>query len=98
MELGETGDIEKISRALTRQASGEDLTIADRRRIARSEAAQQISHDLNPKNENDWAKGIGTAKLNRKAYNAELVDLAARKAARTEAQRAGAGERGAQHG
>lgn len=88
MELGETGDIEKISRALTRQASGEDLTIADRRRIARSEAAQQISHDLNPKNENDWAKGIGTAKLNRKAYNAELVDLAARKAARTEAQRA----------
>ena len=88
MELGETGDIEKISRALTRQASGEELTIADRRRIARSEAAQQISHDLNPKNENDWAKGIGTAKLNRKAYNAELVDLAARKAARTEAQRA----------
>lgn len=88
MELGETGDIEKISRALTRQASGEDLTIADRRRIARSEAAQQISHDLNPKNENDWAKGIGTAKLNRKAYNAELVDLAARKAARTEAQMA----------
>ena len=88
MELGETGDIEKISRALTRQASGEELTIADRRRIARSEAAQQISRDLNPKNENEWAKGIGTSKLNREAYNAELVDLAARKAARTEAQRA----------
>lgn len=88
MELGETGDIEKISRALTRQASGEDLTIADRRRIARSEAAQQISRDLNPENENEWAKGIGTSKLNREAYNADLVDLAARKAARTEAQRA----------
>lgn len=78
--LGETGDVKAIAKALTKQAQGEKLTVAERHLIKNSKYGQRVANELNPKNiqseeySSAWAEKIGTNKINTKEYRKSLED------------------------
>ena len=74
-ELGETGDISAIAKAVAKQAAGERLTRAESKSIADSKYGQQIVDELNPKSTAEWAKSIGTDRINAEEYS-HLVEAA----------------------
>ena len=87
-EYGETGDVSAIADVLVRQASGEKLSSKEVNILNQSKAGHLVSGELNRKNiksgglANDWAKDIGTKRINSDVYNRDLYDLATQMSAK----------------
>ena len=81
VNLGETGDVKAIAEALTKQASGEELTRAEKRTISNSKFGQRVANELNPNNINSgeyssaWAERIGTDRINAEEYGKLIAEL-----------------------
>ena len=74
-ELGETENVPQVAEAIARQAAGERITDAEKTLLEGSERARQVRQELNPENirvgatDEEWTGKIGTARVNRAAYN-----------------------------
>lgn len=74
-ELGETENVPQVAEAIARQAAGERITDAEKTLLEGSERARQVRQELNPENirvgatDEAWTGQIGTARVNRAAYN-----------------------------
>ena len=74
-ELGETENVLQVAEAIARQAAGERITDAEKTLLESSERARQVRQELNPENirvgatDEEWTGQIGTARVNRAAYN-----------------------------
>ena len=74
-ELGETENVPQVAEAIARQAVGERITDAEKTLLEGSERARQVRQELNPENirvgatDEEWTGKIGTARVNRAAYN-----------------------------
>lgn len=74
-ELGETENVPQVAEAIARQAAGERITDAEKTLLEGSERARQVRQELNPENirvgatDEKWTGQIGTARVNRAAYN-----------------------------
>lgn len=74
-ELGETEDVPQVAEAIARQAAGEKITDAEKTLLEGSERARQVRQELKPENirvgatDEEWTGQIGTARVNRDAYN-----------------------------
>ena len=85
-ELGETGDVSKLAKALVKQASGESLSLSEKNLLKKSKYGQRVANELSPTNiesgkyDSKWAEGIGTERINTEAYNKSLYDLASEQA------------------
>ncbi len=77
---GETGDVNKIAQAITKQVSGEKLTQSDRSLISQSKYGQRVANELNAENINSgeyntsWAETLGTSRINPKEYSRLLQE------------------------
>ena len=86
-ELGETGDVKALATALTKQASGEKLSVSEKNIIKNSKFGQRVANELNPKNissggySSAWAERIGTDRINAEEYGKLLQDMEAETAA-----------------
>ena len=80
-ELGETGDVQALAAALTKQAAGEKLGVAERRMISDSKYGNRVSNELSTQNINsggyssEWAEKIDTNRINVEEYS-RLVEAA----------------------
>lgn len=74
-ELGETENVPQVAEAIARQAAGEAITADEKTLLEGSERARQVRQELNPENirvgatDEEWTGQIGTARVNRAAYN-----------------------------
>ena len=74
-ELGETENVPQVAETIARQAVGERITDAEKTLLEGSERARQVRQELNPENirvgatDEEWTGQIGTARVNRAAYN-----------------------------
>jgi hypothetical protein len=79
-ELGESGDVEVIASALTKQATGKKLSSKEQKVIESSTFGQRVANELNPENiksrgyTSAWAENIGTDRINVKEYNKDLME------------------------
>ena len=79
-ELGESGDLEVIASALTKQATGKKLSSKEQKVIESSTFGQRVANELNPENVKSrgytsaWAENIGTDRINVKEYNKDLME------------------------
>lgn len=77
---GETGDVNKIAQAITKQVSGEKLTQSDRSLISQSKYGQRVANELNAENINSgeyntsWAETLGTSRINTEEYSRLLQE------------------------
>ena len=82
-ELGEDGNVEAIAAALTKQASGEKLSVSERSLIRNSMNGQRVANELNTDNirsggyTSQWAEKIGTDRINAEEYGRMLTELEA---------------------
>lgn len=80
-ELGETGDIDVIATALTKQVTGERLTFTEREAVKSSKYGERVANELNPENINSggyssaWAEKIGTDRINAAEYGRMIAEL-----------------------
>ena len=78
--LGETGNIEAISKALAKQAQGKKLTPSESQAIKNSKYGQRVANELNTENiksgqySSAWAEQIGTNRINAEEYSRALAD------------------------
>ena len=76
--LGETGNIDAIAKALTKQAQGEKLTLSEKQLIKNSKYGQRVANELNTENiqsgqySSAWAEKIGTNRINAEEYSRAL--------------------------
>lgn len=88
-ELGETGDVATISKALAKQAAGEKLSKAENQAIADSKYGQRVANELNPENiqsgdyASQWAEGLDTNRINVQEYSRLLQEMEQQEAAET---------------
>ena len=74
-ELGETGDIEALSIALTKRFSGKKLSNSENALIQNSQYGTRVSYEMNPTNiqsgdyASEWAENIGTNRINPEEYS-----------------------------
>ena len=79
-ELGESGDVEVIASALTKQVTGKALSIAERTALKKSTFGQRVANELNADNirsggyTSAWAENLGTDRVNVKEYNRGLME------------------------
>ena len=79
-QLGETGNVEAIAKALTKQAQGEKLTFAEKQTIKNSKYGQRVANELNTENirsgqySSAWAEQIGTNRINAEEYSRALAN------------------------
>ena len=77
-ELGETGDVNTIAQALTKQAAGQELSKAEKRAISNSKYGSRVANELNTENirsgdyASGWAESIGTHRINAQEYGRML--------------------------
>ena len=84
VELGEKGNIEALSSAITKVLAGEQLTKSEQRIISESRFGQRVLNEATAENvesgeySSGWAEKIGTERINSRAYNlgVEGVDSA----------------------
>ena len=82
-ELGETGNVEALAKALTKQASGEKLSVSEKNAIKNSKYGQRVANELNIDNitsgeySSSWAEKIGTDRINAEEYGKLLQNLEA---------------------
>ena len=80
-ELGETGDVAAVAKALAKQASGEKLSRSEKQLIADSKYGQRVANELSAENirsgeySSAWAENIGTERINVQEYS-RLVEAA----------------------
>ena len=80
-ELGETGDVEAIAAAISKQAAGKKLTRTEQQTIANSKYGTRLSNELNPENiqsgeySSGWAQQLDTNRINVEEYSS-LVEAA----------------------
>lgn len=80
-ELGEEGDVEAIATALTKQASGEKLSVSERYLIRNSMNGQRVANELKTENiqsgeyTSAWAEKIGTDRINAEEYGRLIAEL-----------------------
>ena len=73
-ELGESGNVDLIATALTKQVTGESLTHSEKNAIKGSKYAQRVANELNTENikgggySSAWAEKIGTDRINADVY------------------------------
>lgn len=85
-ELGESGDISKLADVIVKAQSGGKLTSSERSVLTNSKYGRRVSTELNPRSiesgeyTSKWAENIGTERINEKAYNKDLYDLATKQA------------------
>ena len=78
--LGETGNIDAIAKALTKQAQGEKLSLSEKQLIKNSKYGQRVANELNTDNiqsgqySSAWAEKIGTNRINAEEYSRALAD------------------------
>jgi hypothetical protein len=90
-EYGETHNVDAVADVLVKQALGEKLSSKDVRTLNESDKGHIVSAELNEENiqsgglSNKWAEQIGTRRINPKAYNKELYEIASQMAERREA-------------
>lgn len=93
-ELGESGNVEAVAEALTKQASGSKLSISEKNAIKNSKFGQRVANELNTENiasgeySSAWAESIGTDRINADEYgkllkNAEIAEPATIRDSRT---------------
>ena len=74
-ELGETGDVSKLSELLTKKVMGEELSLFEKANIKDSNYGKRVLNELNPDNimsdqySTAWSEGIGTRAFNPEVYN-----------------------------
>ena len=79
-ELGESGDVEVIASALTKQVTGKALSTAERTALKKSTFGQRVANELNADNirsggyTSAWAEKLGTDRVNVKEYNRGLME------------------------
>ena len=79
-ELGESGDVETLAKALTKQASGVALSSAEKNLIKNSEFGERVANELNTKNiqsdeySSSWTGRIGTDRINPEEYSRLIAD------------------------
>ena len=79
-ELGEKGDIGKLSDIIAKKNSGEKLTKAEKTALEESTYGQRVANESDPNNiesgrySSSWAEKLGTERINEKAYNKALRD------------------------
>lgn len=74
IDLGETGNVDLISSAITKALLDEGFTKNEINAFYTSKYASKVLHELNPENvkssgKSSWAAGIATTKINAEAYN-----------------------------
>ena len=80
-ELGETGDVAAIAKALAKQASGEKLSRSEKQLIGDSKYGQRVANELSAENirsgqySSAWAESIDTERINAQEYS-RLVEAA----------------------
>lgn len=78
--LGETGNIDAIAKALTKQAQGEKLSHSEKQTIDNSKYGQRVANELNTENiksgqySSAWAEQIGTNRINAEEYSRAIAD------------------------
>ena len=78
--LGETGNVDAIAKALTKQAQGKSLTPSEKQTIKNSKYGQRVANELNTENiksgqySSAWAEQIGTNRINAEEYSRALAD------------------------
>ena len=81
-KLGETENVSELADILTKQATGEKLSLAEKATLKNSKFGQRVSNELNAENiksgeySSAWAEEIGTRRVNPEVYNKNLYDLA----------------------
>ena len=81
--LGEKGNVKALAEILTKQASGEKLTLIEKARIKSSTYGQRVANELNTDNiesggySSAWAEKIGTDRINAEAYSRMIQDMEA---------------------
>ena len=79
-KYGETGDVSKIAELATKWATGQDLTLAEKRTLTKSDYGSRVANEMLPENiksggfNSGWAEGIGTQIVNAKAYNKKTIE------------------------
>lgn len=80
-ELGETGNVDVIASALTKQVTGEELSLSEKNAIKGSKYAQRVANELNPENirgggySSAWAEKIGTDRINADVYGRMIAQM-----------------------
>jgi len=80
-ELGESGNVDVIASALTKQVTGESLTHSEKNAIKGSKYAQRVANELKPENirsggySSAWAEKIGTDRINAAEYGKMIAEL-----------------------
>ena len=80
-ELGESGNVEAIASALTKQATGERLTFTEREAIKQSKYGERVANELNTDNirsggySSAWAEKIGTDRINADEYSRMVAEI-----------------------
>ena len=78
--LGETGNVDAIAKALTKQVQGKSLTPSEKQTIKNSKYGQRVANELNTENiksgrySSAWAEQIGTNRINAEEYSRALAD------------------------
>ena len=80
-EIGETGDVSAVAKAIAKQAAGEKLTKAEQQLISSSKYGSRVANELNTENiksgeySSEWAQKIDTQRINVEEYS-RLVEAA----------------------
>ena len=74
-ELGESGDVDVIASALTKQVTGKALSIAERTALKESSFGQQVANELKPGSPAEWAQKIGTDRINADEYSRMVAEI-----------------------
>ncbi len=80
-ELGETGDVAAVAKALAKQSAGEKLSKAELQTISESKYGRRVANELNTENiqsggySSEWAQKLDTQRINVEEYS-RLVEAA----------------------
>lgn len=75
--LGEQGDVNSLSKAISRQIVGDELNLRDKYLLFTNDNAKRVIDELNTDGDKvipSWAKQIGTKYVNPEYYSAEYVE------------------------